>query len=234
MLLWLALAATPSSWLVLPAMGTHPPPSDPTLLRLSQSVAEDFSEMVDGPVRLVSREIRSQICRKGTCPKDTGALLRSDRVLELALSDDASKLEVTVHGRHEPLGQLTVDCATKGRQLVCRTAPLKKLIGELSIAAYDEKRVEARLDALRPKLRKCFGRKRSLADVRFRFKLEPNGAIRGVTVSPKAVGKSKAGRCAARRLEHERLPEFRGKGRRMKFSLLAPPDPLFDEGPAQD
>ncbi len=215
-------AASAAGWLVLPAHGEHPPPSDPTLLRLSQQVAQDFAELVSVPVRLVDRKIRADVCRQNghECPVDTASMLDAENVLELGLSDDATELNLNFYGPHERVLTAKLPCEMNAGRLRCDTKGLGKKLEQLATQAFSEASLRLDLDKIRPRLKRCFKRRKMLTDVKFEFMAHPSGHISKVSVTPMSVAKSKAGRCAARILESYRTLKFRGSPTRMIIGLV--------------
>ena len=72
-----ALSAIPAgaqadTWVVLPAYAANPPPRDPTLLRLTKTIAEALHQSSQEDVRVVTRELRDEACPgdDGRCPRD--------------------------------------------------------------------------------------------------------------------------------------------------------------------
>lgn len=220
-LLGTSLAAAPASgeaparlsWLVLPARAAHPPPQDPTLLRLSKPVAEAFAELVSGPVRLGARGLRDARCRDDgwRCPDEIAALLGVDRVVSMQLDDDYGALTLYVFAeRRGVVAKVSLPCAWDAGRLSCRTEGLAKLAHELEPRGLEPAVVFAAYEALEPKLRACLGPEGAEAEARVRLSVAPSGRAHSVRIEPRRLQRRERYACVARALEGLEVPPFAG------------------------
>lgn len=134
-------------WAILPARASRPPPRDPSLLRLSGEVETIVREAAQGAVALRPAELRDDACPdlSNQCPRDVATLVRAERVLALALSDDLGKLEVRAYAAGRgPLKRLELPCRWASGLVACELEALGAWVATEDRARAAPTRGEAR------------------------------------------------------------------------------------------
>src|SRR5688500_12670773 len=122
-----------SSWVVLPTHSTNPPPQDPTLLRLSKTVAESIHEAGGANVRVASREERDERCpaEDGHCPNELAAMLDAERAVVLVLDAKFTNLLLRVYrGKLGVEREGSIPCRWENGAVDCELAQIAKIFAE--------------------------------------------------------------------------------------------------------
>jgi hypothetical protein len=130
-------------WAILPARASRPPPRDPSLLRLSAEVESVVREAARGVVALRAPDLRDDACPDlaNQCPRDVATLVRGERVLALALSDDLAKLEVRAFAAGKgPTKRLELPCRWASGLVACELEALRAWIATEDGARADAAR----------------------------------------------------------------------------------------------
>jgi hypothetical protein len=139
-------------WAIFPARASRPPPRDPSLLRLSGEVEAVVREVARGAVALRAADLRDDACPDLTnqCPRDVATLVRAERVLALALSDDLGRLEIRAFAAGRgPLKRLELPCRWASGFVACELEALGAWIAteDRARASPGPERSEARAEA---------------------------------------------------------------------------------------
>lgn len=213
-------AAGAETWLVYPVRAEHPPPRDPTMLRMSVELARSISEVVTGHVRLAKRDERDQACPL-SCPPEVAAIQEVDHVVELVLGDAMDELVVRVFRRRGDVLEGKVPCEYGGGAVACDAKRLQKMLGsQKGDAPLDAEAVKSGFAALRPKLLEC-GEPKPKVRAKVRFRVRPDGRVTDVRISPKKVQFDEPYACMARVVESLRVVPFAGE-RPVAFSMPLP------------
>lgn len=217
-------------WVVFPVRGERPPPSDPSLLRLSRDLAAALQEALGGQVRLASRERRDELCPGRTtleCADRVHEAAGGERVLVLRLSDDLERVDARVYPA--PKGarrELRLPCRWREGQVTCDLEPLLRAIDREAPPPLDELAVMTAFEALRPELEACLrAGKATLPEgagpPMVTFRLQPDGRPRDVRIEPRTLQRKKPYGCMARLLESTTFSAFAGDDP-VPFRLLLP------------
>jgi hypothetical protein len=197
------------AWAVLPIRAKTPPTSDPTLLRLTEEIGRAVHEVVSGPVRVVSRELRDETCpsNEARCPNDITSLLRAERALSLWLDDGHGRLMLRVYrALHGIEKEFEIPCTRQEGKIHCETksfakklrTPRAKLAPEEVNSAFGA--LSARLEACRQ--RPVKGPTRKLPKkVEVRFELDHRGRATHVRIEPRRIQGQAPFQCMARVVE---------------------------------
>jgi hypothetical protein len=201
------------SWVIMPVHAAHPPPQDPTLLRLSVPLARAFEAKVEGEVRLAAREERDERCRDEgwRCPREIAELLGVDRVVFLRLDDAQESLQVSVYaGRQGVVARTELECAWEGGRLTCDAEAMGIFAAGLGPRTLDPKEVDVAFEALAPALARCAQKGRTQPDAKVVFQVGPKGGAQHVRVEPRGLQRKKAYACMARAVEGLQVAPFHG------------------------
>ena len=222
-----ALAApTLARVIVLPVTAEMPPPGDPTLLRVSQALAESVAEVMAGDVRLVPRERRDALCGL-SCPPELADLADVDAAIVLRLSPRYAHVDVEVWGRRaQRLAEGRLSCSYVAGRAVCAGDGLATILAAAEPAGpYDEAAVLDAFRTLEPHLLECFDGVRPTSAAHIRFRVFPDGRVSDVHVEPKRLAKRPGFACVARTAESLRVRPFKGKApASVRAPLFAIPD----------
>lgn len=222
-----------SAWVVLPVHSTNPPPQDPTLLRLSQSIAHAVHDAVGEDVRMASREERDERCPQedGSCPNELAALLGVDRAVVLVLDAKFASLQLRVfHGRIGVEREGTIPCRWANGAVACEVDKIAPIFaGESGPNPLKEGEVEAAFNALRPRLDKCRANEAAPPEAWVSFKVRPDGRVYDVRIDPRELLEHKGFECIATTMESMSVRRFSGAPQPFRFSLL--PEPAKSEKP---
>jgi hypothetical protein len=202
-------AAHAETWVVFPIFAEHPPPRDPTLLRLSIELAKVIRENVTGDVRLAKREERDVSCPL-ECPGEIASMLTVDHVIAMHLKDTQDQLAVILYEPSRAPSIRRIDCTYRDGAVSCDSKRLAEVVqGWKHSPALDHKAVHAAFDALGKELDACGERPRGV-DASVRFRVRPDGRVTDVRIDPQEVQDRKPFDCIARVVESLRVPPFEG------------------------
>jgi hypothetical protein len=213
-----------SSWVVLPVHSANPPPQDPTLLRLSRSLATAIHDVVGEEVRVASREERDERCPQedGACPKELAELLNAERAIVLVL--DAKYTSLTVRIYRGKLGlerEGRIPCRWESGAVACETSKLAPIFAEdAGPGALKESEVESAFKTLSARLDRCRAPRADEAWVNFRVR--PDGNVYDVRIDPKELGEERGYACVATTVESMKLRTFSGPAQSFRYRLKAP------------
>lgn len=208
-----APAAAAPAWVIMPVHSEHPPPQDPTLLRLSVPLARSFEAKVSGAVRLASREERDDRCRDDgwRCPREVAEMMGVDNVVYLKLDDAQESLQVSVFsGRQGVVASTELPCDWEAGRLSCDEAGMGAFAEGLVPRTLDPKEVDQAFEALSPALARCARLGATQPDVKVVFTVGERGGARHVRVEPRRLQRKKAYACMARVVEGLKVPPFAG------------------------
>lgn len=208
----LASAAEPPSWVLMPARAEHPPPQDPTLLRLTRPLAKAFAGAVPGPVRVAKRDERDERCRDDgwRCPDEIAALMGVDRVVSLQLDEALGALTVYVYGGRGLVAKEEVECALVDGRLACDAEALARFAATLAPRTLQPQAVFEAYEALTPKLRRCLRHGRAAKGVQVSFRVAPSGRAHSARIEPRRLQRKKTYACMSRVLEGLEVAPFSG------------------------
>jgi len=228
----LAYAEAPLSWVLMPVRAAHPPPQDPTLLRLTGPLAKAFAGAVAGSVRVAKREERDDRCRDDgwRCPDEIASMLGVDRVVSLQLEEAHGALTAYVFsGRQGVVSKHEIRCAYEDGRLSCDAAALAAYARTIAPRALSPDAVFAAFEALQPDLRACLGGKDGATGAKVSFRVAPSGRAHGARIEPRRLQRKKVYACMARAVEGLEVAPFSG-GEAGPFVFALPEAP---EGPAE-
>lgn len=216
MLVPAAASASEVTWALLPVRAESPPPRDPTLLRLTRSVAEALRSTVEGKIRVVPRDLRDDACPSpdGLCPRDVASLVGADRVVSMLLTPGFKTLKLRIYSKEVGLQDSGVlECRWAMGLAVCATEPLSGIVREQRNEGGAEA-VKRRFARLGKKLKGC--EKKGFAhltapelpdalDVTFR--LSAKGRAIDVRLDPAGYDEVPAYACMARVVETLEIPK---------------------------
>jgi hypothetical protein len=212
-----ALLLIAQTWVVFPAFSEHPPPNDPTMMRLTKEVRKVMRSTVDGKVRLAKIEERDSC--PGKCPSEIASMLSVEHVVSLHLSDGYDQLAILVHEPSHAPAIRKVAC-TYGNGLVsCDDKQVAEAFGKKR-GGLDDKAVKKAFESLRPKLLEC-GFQEPGIEASVRFRVRPDGRATDVRIDPERVQNQKPYDCMARVVESLRVPPFEGE-KPVAFQLAIP------------
>lgn len=217
-----------SAWVVLPIHSTHPPPQDPTLLRLSKSIASAVHDAVGEDVRMASREERDERCPQedGSCPNELAVMLGVDRAVVLVLDAKYASLQLRVfHGRIGVEREGTIPCRWESGAVACEVDKIAPIFADESgpnpIKAGE---VEASFAELRPRLDKCRASEPVPPEAWISFKVRPDGRVYDVRIDPRELLEQKGFECIATTVESMSVRRFSGAPLPFRFNLLPEPE----------
>lgn len=234
----LVFADAPSGWAVLPVRASDPPPGDPTLLRLTRSLASAIHEQTDADVRVVSRDERDERCpdEQGVCPREIASMLDAERVVSFALANSYGSIAVRIY--HADAGlerEAELSCEWEEGNVSCDSDGLKKLlVPGAQPGALDPAAVEAALRRASSRIEGCRSAKASAEDdpagdatldseAFVSFRVRPDGRVIDVRIDPRDLAGTPMFRCVARVVEALELDPFSGaKPVAFRFPVLEP------------
>lgn len=209
LLLLLPNVAHAETWIVFPVFAEHPPPRDPTLLRMSTELAQTISAQVSGSVRLAKREERELSCPT-ECPGEIASMLSVEHVVSMHLAPKFDQLAVILFEPRRPPLVRKITCAYENGAVSCDAKALGEVFEkQQEERPLDEKAVHAAFARLKKELLRCGDQR---ADVRAsaRFRVRPDGRVTDVRIDPPEVENQKPYDCMARIVESLRVPPFSG------------------------
>ena len=200
-------------WVLMPVRADHPPPADPTLLRLSTPLARVWSDAVGGKVRLASREQRDENCRDEgwRCPDEVAAVLDVDRVVSWQLSEDHDRLDILVYvGRTGIAQRAEIDCDWDEGKLSCDRESMARFAATLVPRPLKPEAVFEAFEALTPGLQRCARKVGSRRGAQVVFRVGPDGHARDVRIEPRKWQRQRGFECMARTVEGLYVAPFSG------------------------
>jgi hypothetical protein len=203
-------SARGESWIVFPIFSEHPPPRDPTLLRMSIDLARVISENVSGDVRLAKREERQESCPL-RCPDEIASMLSADHVIAMHLKDSQDQLAVILYEPSREPQVRRISCTYGDGAVSCDAKELSEVIkGWRHDGQLDQKAVHAAYAGLATELLAC-GEQDKGVEASVLFRVRPDGRVTDVRIDPVSVQDRKPYDCMARVMESLRVPPFSAK-----------------------
>ncbi len=195
--------------MVFPVVSDHPPPGDPTLLRLSVEMARTVSQNVSGEVRMAKREERDSACPL-ECPKEIASMLSVDHVVAMQLADTYDALAVILFERARAPEVRKIACTYGNGAVTCDAEQLAAVFKhENQDPPLDEKAVTTAFEGLKEALARC-GDQTPGVNASVRFRVRPDGRVLDVRIEPQEVQDRPPYDCVARVVESLRVPPFSG------------------------
>jgi len=206
-------ASPPKPWVVMPVRAEHPPPQDPTLLRLSVPLAKAIAAEAPVPVRLAKREERDERCldEGWRCPDEIAAMMGVGRVVSMQLDEDHGALSVYVYaGRQGVIAQQQVPCTWADGRLSCDEKALTAFFAGLRPRTLNQEEVFDAFEGLHAALQACTKRGRTRNEVQVVFRVGSDGQAHHVRIQPRKHQRTKVYRCMAQVVEGLQVRPFMG------------------------
>lgn len=119
-----------TDWAVLPARGAQPPPRDPTLMRLTETLADALGEALGVRTTVLSKALADDACPGdgGECPRDVAVFVAAKRVVSVVLREDHSAVDLRVYApKLGSVRTLSLPCRWAEGLVSCNTTRLIEL-----------------------------------------------------------------------------------------------------------
>lgn len=206
-------ASPPKPWVVMPVRAEHPPPQDPTLLRLSVPLAKAIAAEAPAAVRLAKRDERDERCLDDgwRCPDEIAAMLGAGRVISMQLDEDHGALTVYVYaGRQGVIAEQEVACTWSDGRLSCDVKALSNFFAGLRPRTLGPEEVFDAFAELHSPLQACTKKGRTRNKVQVVFRVGSDGQAHHVRIQPRKHQRSKVYRCMAQVVEGLQVRPFLG------------------------